>query len=374
MWNLISQMSRPALRILAGTLCALVHVVHGVPRAAGAEADGSDLLKRVQTVYGENRNAIQSVEFDFTADINGNLRRARYARDGEREYIAGIYVVPGGLSMPKESAWDGQRVHDRPFLNRLNQSTDKERFVLSTPLPEKALNRTLVYALGFESRKDRKHRFLRAKTIETKRGSCIELEFAADWFGGLLVAHHAQRYNYAPVYWRLTGKDGKTVTEMVEADFATIQSDGNELYYPSRVTIVTLGGPDQGGGRNSWRIDEATLKINKPIPRSRFVLEPWPCEDVFDWEKQRTTPAKDAGWSPVGKVAFPWDDFTRLVEEANQKSPPVAARAGGPTTADVNLSARRPVVERLGGWLVVPGAAVVLASGYVIYRRRHPRA
>lgn len=357
--------SRPTTHIILAPLALLVV---GVSVSAAAAADGAEFLTRVKTLYGESRKTIRTVEYDFTNDANGNLRQGRYARDGERVYLAGVDIVPGGLSMPNEMAWDGQRVHDRVFVNRLNRSTNKTQFKPTTSVPETYLNMYLAQALGFEPRADQRYHFVGARTVDDrKHGSCVQLEFAAEWFGGTFTSTHAREFNYAPVRWRLVGKDGTVATELIDVRYAKVESDGNELFYPVSLTILASGGADHGGNTLVWRVDEATLKVNQPIPRSRFVLEPWPSEDVFNWDTKKMVRGKDPNWSPVGKVNFPWDDFVRLSAGAKER---VAAASGA---TPIPAAARRPWPEAAGAWLAVPGLAVLATGGYIIYRQRHPR-
>lgn len=158
-------------------------------------------------------------------------------------------------------------------------------------------------------------------------------------------------------------------TEITDLRYATVESEGNELHYPVRFTEKGMGGAGHGGNTESWRVDEATLKINMPIPRSRFVLEPWPDEEVYDLNKDKVIPAKDPSWSAVGKVGFPWDGFVGILEvhEGKRERERVAA-AGSPAP-----EAARPWAEAMGGWIVLAGLAVVGGGGYVVYRQRHAR-
>lgn len=382
----VSSTEVPVRACLGGlvVLLAMAMPVRSVVAAgaapAAAPAEGADLLRLVKTLYGENLKAIRSIEFDYTFHFGENLRKARYARDGERIYTSGIYVLPDGLGMPHESAWDGQRVYVRPFLNYMYRSTDKQRFKEATPVPHEIGNYCAGPALGLGG-KPKTYRFLRARKVEDEEhGSCIELEFAAERTGGALLTRHASQYHYAPVYSRLTDKEGKVATEIKDVRYARVESEGNALFYPVALFLPGLNG-DEGPGSGSQRfeVDEKTLKINQPIPRSRFVIEPWPSDEVYDWEAKKMASPRDPKWSPVGNVGFPWNDFARMVEENDRRSkkkvPPAAAGPGETPVVAANAGAVAvPWQERLGVWLALPGLALVMGGGYVVYRLRHPRA
>lgn len=384
MTSALTQVSRPWALVLA-TIAVFATPLGTSSTAAAAlpatpGANGAELLQLVKTLYGESRKAIRSVEYDYTFELNGLVRKGRYARDGERVYSAGISVIPGGLSMPHELTWDGQRVHSRPFLSRVTRSTNRRRFKPSTPTPEDQLDTYLAQALDFQPKPSQKYRFRRGVRAEDKdHGSCIELEFAAEWLGGTLLSRHARKYGYAPVYFRLVDKDGVNVAEVTEVEFGRSESDGNQLYFPVTVTCVGATEPGQAGNKHRWQVDEATLKVNQPIAPSRFEIAPWPNEEVYDWETGKTTKAANPKWSPVGKVEFPWRDFVMLVEETRRRNL-VSGSSAGATSEVPGAGARgsiprgslpeTPWPEKLGWWLVVPGIATIAAGGYLVYRRR----
>lgn len=232
--KLLSMRFRLRQLSVTGPVALLVVVVTGVCAAVGgsataaagrpAPAEGADLLKRVQTLYGESRRAIRSVEFEYTFDMTSAIRKARYARDGDRQYMGAIWILEsGGFSMPNECAWDGQRVHVRAMEGRLGRSTDRKRFGVSTPVPQDTLNALTTWSLGLEpgrSRRepDKKFRFLRGRTVEdAEHGTCIGLEVRLDWKPGTMLTRHARRYGYAPVYQRVVLDNGSVETEMSRA-------------------------------------------------------------------------------------------------------------------------------------------------------------
>jgi hypothetical protein len=375
--------SNLSVRPSVGRLVALALAVLSCGGAAVADVDqptaeDADQLRLVKTLYGESLKAIKTIEFEYTSHFGENVRMARYARDGDRVYTSGIYVLPdGSLGMPHESAWDGQRVFTRPWLHYMSRSTDKHRFQEATPVPQQKANYCAGPALGLSGKTER-YRFLRARKVEDEEhGSCIELEFFDREGGGQLLTRHARQYHYAPVYSCLTDKEGKVATEIKEMRYARVESDGNALFYPVALFIPGEGGSEApGSGYQRFDVDEKTLKINQPIPRSRFVLEPWPSEKVYDWEKKKMTPAREPDWSPVGKVGFPWNDWARMLEENDRrkKKAAPAASAGPALTGAVVVVVAPPWQERVGAWLALPGIALVTGGGYLVYRRRHPRS
>lgn len=352
----------------------------GVLFAAEPASTGEDLLRLVKVLYGESRQAVRSVEYDYTFNLNGGVRRARYARDGERVYSAGVWTSGEAFSMPGESAWDGQHVRERWTPGQMNRSVDKSRFKESTPSPEQELFLYPQYALGFAKFARGKFEFTRARYVEdVKHGTCVELEFDVAAAKGTLLCRHARRYGYAPVYWRFTFKDGpqrEGSEEMSAERFATFESDGNEMYFPVTISCVNGGTSPDGtpiSSRRHYQVDEPTLKVNQPIPRSRFVLQPWPNEDVFDMEKGVVTYAKDPRWSPAGKVDFPWADFVALAERNKAKRMGTLAQTGGFGGDAALPEPAAPWIERLGRPMVLAGLTVVIVSGLLVYRRFRPR-
>lgn len=374
--GLLGKGSLIQLVVGAATLvCVCIRPVDAAP------VEGADLLRRVQTLYGQSRRAIRSVEYDYTFDMDGNLRKARFARDGDRYYQSGVWVLPGGgFSLAMECAWDGQRVYDRGSLGQLKRGTDRSRFKFSSHVPESTLNVLVTWALGFEDelhpnfrrKPKQKFRFLGGRMVEDEEhGSCVELKFKLEWKPATLVTRHARRYAYAPVYWGARSANNEPQTEMSEVAYATIQSDGNELYYPVRLTTRSYMGGGKVRNTSRYRVDETTLKVNQPIPRSQFVLEPWPNEDVYDIEANKRTKAKDPRWSPVGKVSFPWDGFVEVAERNKSRRGLQQASALG--TEIGSPVAEVPWTETWGGWIIASGAALALIAMYFSYRKRHPR-
>lgn len=347
-------------------------------QSAGA-ADGADLLRRVRTIYGQNRRAIRSVEFDATEDINGRVRRTRFMRDGGRFRMAGVNLADGKVSsFPDEVAWDGQVAHNRNWrLVGVKRSRDKARARWSSILPDTNFYH-VVRALGAPldpgqfNQPGQTYRFLRGRTVEDPRhGSCIELEFATSWADFTSFSRHARRYAYAPIYVRYGKNDGSVPEqEITEVRYAEIESEGNTLYYPIEMRILGAGGQKSGGNTIHLTVDESTLKVNQPIPRSRFVIEPWPNEDLYDESTDKLTRAKNPDWSPIGNLGFPWDEWLQGLEA---DKPAREARRQEQIALSGMTGGVRPWAERLGSWLALGGLAVVLGCGYVVYRRRNPR-
>jgi hypothetical protein len=293
------------------------------PEPSAAERE---LFDRVKAAYRQARAAVESVEYDFVQSTDGRATRGRYARSGDRQYVA------AGAS--GENAWDGRRNYSRLPMNdgetRLNLRTGDEWFNPHIALPEIALYTYVARALGFDEPLQpglrAEHlpafRFLAAReVIDATHGECVELEFdhAGPSTRGRHVMRFARRYEYAPVYLHLDGRlagpaagkgGGEPYAEtLTDVRYAKVRAGGAERHFPVGLRVVANVNAGQGGHAHEWQIDEATLKVNGPIPRSRFVLKPWPNSTTYDFETRREVPPSDPNWSPVGKVGFPWVEY-----------------------------------------------------------------
>lgn len=297
-----------------------------------------ELFERVKTKYGQARAAIESVQYDYFLDMGQGPERAekgRFARAGKRMYHAADRVWG-------ETSWDGRRAYTRHPMNdqktRLNLRKGKKDFQPHIPMFESSFDAHVFWALGFDpelhpgfSGNPRPtYRLLAAREVDDPaHGECIELtyELVSDSLRATHVMRHARRHGYAPVYWRLDGRlfgkfappEGKDEYRhmMTEVRFATPRAGESERHYPVDFTQMQFN-PGGHVSRHRFWIDEATLKINEPIPRSRFVLKPWPNSDSYDFRTKQDIKATDPNWSPIGKVDFPWLSYLKATDPAQK--------------------------------------------------------
>jgi beta-lactamase regulating signal transducer with metallopeptidase domain len=301
------------------------------PEPTAAE---NELFERVKTAYGRALAAIGSAEYAYTLDMGSGPQLAHYARSGGRAYSAVDRVC-------RESAWDGRRVYERVPWNedktRLLLRERKDEFNPNLPTPEASLNMHVTWALGldpelypgFSGDPRPVYRFLHAREVgDNVYGDCVELTFdmTSAYGRGTMVMRHARRYDYSPVHRVLRtrlvpklvpkGMTDRYTEELTGVAYATVGAGDAARHFPVELKLI-VGNPDGGHSTQHWRIDEATLKINRPIPRSRFVLKPWPNSVTYDFATNREAKPTDPDWSPIGKVGFPW---TAYVERDGQKA------------------------------------------------------
>ncbi len=126
------------------------------------------------------------------------------------------------------------------------------------------------------------------------------------------------------------------------------------------------------------RVDPQFLKINQPIPPSRFRLTPWPSETVYDRDTREVTPAADPAWVEAGKVDFPFDVFADYYQRGVEKNAAagVPTRERGATGLEIAAAAdSTPPPYRGWPWVSIVTWALVVAGvgvliGAVVARRR----
>jgi hypothetical protein len=351
----------------------LSSVIVALPSAIAA--DDQALFKRVVTVYTANRMAIRTVEYSYNMILNGQDRECRYLSDGKRYYQAAIIHGPGGgLAMPMEVAWDGKRVYDRARLFYMAQSSNPERARHICPRPDESVDSFVEQAIGTRPHAHVSYEFRSAREVEHSGKRCIELVFDAPWMDGVLTVYHARDFGYWPVGARAVKRDGTVTYELSDVEFAEYMSEGNRLFFPVCLTQKTgPGGPQFN--TIVFQVDRKSLKINEPIPDSKFVLAPWPNEMVGDLDTGEVQKPVDPKWVPDSRVGFPFDVFIRALEAGGSlgTNPRAAEQAQPPTGAQSAVE----TAGAGGGFWRSPwtfaglvGCALILASlvGYV--RRR----
>jgi hypothetical protein len=303
------------------------------------------------------------------------VRDCRYARSNDRLYHASIIRLPdGGLSMPMEIAWNGQRTFDRARLNYLAITRDEARARSTCPTPESAIDKYLEQAIGIKPLPNRQYHLLGSSSVTHDGFECVELRFDAMFCDGELICRHAKDRGYWPVYVRLTSAGGDVVYEMSDVEFAAVESEGNHLYFPIRLTQqVYPGATPPKKATFQFEVDRSTLKVNQPIPASRFVLKPWPSERVGDLDTRQIAPARDLAWTPDERVGFPFAEFVVAVSALEkQKQVELAAVGNAGASAD-----EAGFLHNDWGWahvIITVGILAMCAGLYIYYRGRRLKA
>jgi hypothetical protein len=127
--------------------------------------------------------------------------------------------------------------------------------------------------------------------------------------------------------------------------------------------------PTQTMSLTTCVVDKASLKVNQPIPPERFVLTPWPCEEVHDVDAKTVTPPADPNWSPVGRVSFPWDGWAPLAEKFETSQAYVGGRdAQGRMAIGPNAEPERS--RFWTSWPMIVSLLALAGAGLLAYRRR----
>jgi hypothetical protein len=369
-------------RLLSGVLAACVLAFSGATALSAPSAHEQALMKRVAVLWKAGRQAIKTVQCEYDDGLNGANRHVRYARDGEMYYHGSrVTNYDGTFGFVVEVAWDAQRSACRPAYGRLNYGSHPDKARPANPTPDDTISYFAERALGLVDDPENRCEFLDASETEYEGHPVVELRYRRVLDQNTVINRHGKDVGYWPVYELRTDPGGATTYELKDLKYARIESQGNELFYPVHASMAAYGGtryPDATGNHMTLAVDERTLKINQPIPLSRFMITPWPSERIYDWDTEHWTEPTDPDWSPVGKVDFPWDrlkgGFEKAKADIKAANAKVVAAAPRPRTAAA--PAPKAAVASPGSisdYLNVPliGGLILLAgSGYWLYRRR----
>jgi hypothetical protein len=347
----------------------MIAACNGIAVAAEAAPKPAQMLRTVARVYQANRSAFTSMQCDYVLMINNVERRCRYARQGDCLHHASIDLLPtGARSFPREMAYDGQVIMRRPNPAYMYRSRDVTKATPSCPTPESAINDYLEQALGYVPRDDQQYEVVSAEIVEFLGDECVELSFAAKWLGGRLVSRHTKSKGYAPVSVELFDHTGKRVYHLRDARYAELAIDGNILYYPTHFATESWIEGATAANVLVYDVEPSTLKVNELIPRSRFRLDPWPNEHVYDLETGASERTKDPTWSPIGKVGFPYDVFYSGM--AGGGTVATAGRVAGESVSQEGHSLKMRTDSWAWWFLLAAGAGCVLLGVYAKYRSR----
>ena len=363
---------RPVARLVFAAVGLLVFLASARPGqaapVAGAAGGADDsLFREVQVVYGASRQAIRSVSLRYTFDWDGIHRDAARARDGDKEYDASIERNGRMLSMPQESAWDGSRAYARRVDGKLDVSSDRSITRPANPAPLAMLGNYIHVALGFEPAEyGQVYAFRGSRVVD---GHLVELTFDAPFVGagGKLVSLHDRDLDCWPTRVTLFWDDGTFHYDAKQIDYEVRTIDGNRVICPVQY-LATIRDKADNSSDTSFKVEAGSLKLNEPIPASRFVLTPWPSEQVFDWDSKKMTPAADPEWVAAGNVEFPFDEWARRSAVASaagrsDDSPKKqAASAEALARLDPPASSRWWLLVLAGGLAVAAWAVVALRS------------
>jgi hypothetical protein len=243
----------------------------------------------------------------------------------------------------------------------LATGTDVRRAAPSCPTPDTSLNSYLEEAYGFVDIDRAKYRFVAAREVDWDGNACIRVQFQALAYEGTLTIHHARDFGYWPVHVELIKGDGTVVYELSDVRFGVMERDGNRLYFPVR--YVQRSYPQGKGNRLEFQVREGSLRINEPIPHTKFRLEQWPNEKLGDLDANTVTPAKDQQWKPDSRLTFPFDVFEEALQKArgSQESKQLNSAAHGIDARSTTGIQTSPAVPSDAG----SSAATLLTSSLV---------
>jgi hypothetical protein len=371
------------------SLAALsVFALQFLPPLAGAapSAQEQTLMTKVKVLWSANRQAIRTVQCDYFSDLNGANRHVRYARDGEMYYHASRVINHDGkFGIMSEVAWDGQRAANRHSFGLMNYGSSPENALTSSQTPDDIVGHFAERELGLVDDPENRCEFLGASETEYEGRPVVELRYKRVLDQDTVITRHGQDVGYWPVYQLRTDPGGGTIYELKDVKYARFESEGNELFYPVYAYRGAYGGTrypqitKENGNHMTLVVDEKTLKINEPVPLSRFMITPWPSERVHEIDTDRWIERADPNWSAVGNVDFPWDKvaagFEKAIAEQKSANAKVMAAAPRPQTAAATPLPKAAVATSgsLSEYLNLPliaGVIFLAGSGYWFYRRR----
>jgi hypothetical protein len=305
----------------------------------------------VKVLWSANRGAIKTVQCEYYDDLNGANTHVRYARDGEM-YYHGSRVInyDGRFGIMSEVAWDGQRSANRHSFGLMNFASSPESALTSNQTPDDSVGHFAERALGLVDDPENRCEFLGASETEYEGRPVVELRYKRVLDQDTVIIRHGKDVGYWPVHLLRNAPGGGTFCEMKDVKYARFESQGNVLFYPVYAYRGVYFGARYPKGKYADNhltlvVDEKTLKVNEPIPLSRFTITPWPSEQVHDVNTDRWIEPTDPNWSAVGKVDFPWDKvaagFEKAIAEQKAANAKVVAAAPRPQTAANVAPARK---------------------------------
>ena len=348
--------------------------VRGAEGAATPDAAQRRLLDEVRLFTKANRAGIRSIRYSYTMDLNGLLWRSRVRRSGDRYYQASIIEsIDGGLSLPAEIAWDGQRSFDRTRFQMLRISNAEGPQSVVTR-PDTALFEYLQTAFGDtppEKAMGASYR-LKSASVDSEANE-IRLEFEGPGSGMTLISYHDRSRNCMPLRFEILFDTGRPMYRLQRVKYARFETPAGTIYFPQEIdsTIyydnisatnskAVLKTPPEG--RYNFRVSD--IEMNRPLRKDEFQLTPYPYDDVLDGNTGVMRPAADPSWMQFDQIGFPFRDFAVSLK-ANGNLPS-QARGGPEPASDPLTPPTRVDPVTYASWAIGILSATVL--GIVILR------
>ncbi len=345
-----------------------------------ASPQAMDLYRKVSLFYGASRKAIRTLQCHYTFHCQDLLYDCRYAFDGDKFYYGGVIkgMKNESLSMPRECAWDGQIAYVRPGMELFSHSMDRQKADKGCMTPEEVLDIYIAAALGLKSDPlHQQYTLLDGNESEFQGEPCIDLKFTmTGQKAGSLSVRFGKEHGYWPVWELVANPDGTPRSELTSVVYTKLNTDGNDVFYPIQMAH-TLTFDQNRKNLASYQVDPKTLKINQPIDPSRFALTPWPCQEVYDWDTNKSTRPVDPAWDPVGKVDFPFDDFVRWAEVANKVSEQYRQQSSQLSQSARNLTGLAvlpqsgAVRERSRTWIMLLALGIAMVLVGIIWNLKY---
>ena len=314
----------------------------GASRAHAADAPDATqrrLLDEVRLFTKANANAIRSIRYSYTMNQNALRWRSVVRRSGERYYQASIIEsVDGGLSLPAEIAWDGQRSFDRTRFQMLS-ITNAEGVKSVVTRPDAELFDFLSTAFGDTPPSERQGASYRLRSASLDRGTNeIRLEFEGSGTGMTLTSFHDRSRNCMPVRVEITYSDGRPMCRLQRVEYAEFKTPGGNIYFPQEIesgvynfVAASPKDADKLPPELKYVFHVHDIEMNPPLSKDEFQLVPYPFDDVLDGNTGAMRPAADPDWMQIDQIGFPFRDFA-ISLQASGNLPTAASRGLAPVT------------------------------------------
>lgn len=253
----------------------------------------------------------------YTKNVNfGRMGEKFYSSETQRNLDTSEVTTRG-------VAFDGRFARSRdslawPNIMMIGQSDEARRV---SPRPPQLIEpHSMQEMYDAVAKKDLE--IMSAEDVVVDGEHCIKIAFnilRTDVPGGRAEFYYTRERGYWPILFKRYATDGRLLSEVTNVKLLKLTVGGNEIFYPSQ-GVWRVYGDKNATVTQSLTLDEDSVKINEPIPDSKFTMTLKPDEMLYDRELgiQLVDPGKqiDLSDAEAGLVGVErHNDRARFVDE-----------------------------------------------------------